>query len=337
MNTPELVVIEVGCGTGQNLSQFGNLAHKERKAPRLVGIDYSSSHRDLVSNVYGIDEVYASTDELPPSLLGDVLILSHVLEHFSDLDHGLSRIANMIKDGGILYVEAPGVLNLADNLVHKLNFKQYSCMPHTYCYNLKTLAYVLSHFGFKLIDGDEFIRAVFRRDSRTTPLSPPENVPRAVLETMELLKLPHYDLTSKALKADEDGDYELGKNLAGKALEMTPEFPYAQAALATIHAHAGNHEEAVHYARRALGRALPSLRPSCSFLDANWRASAAYTRPKKFTSSTWNSTRGICGLKLDWPASPTCREIMPRPCDGLDPLENGGFTSRMPSLRKDAP
>ena len=246
------LVMEIGCGSGHNLSQFGRLAVKDRMKPRLVGLDYSSSHRAMANEIHGIHEVYSSINELPPESSTDVLILSHVLEHFSDLNLWLTRIAVLVKEGGLLYVEVPGVLNILHNPGYLFDFTYYSHLPHVYCFNLASLCFVLSQYGFELLHGDEFVRAVFRKKIRTTPLSPPKHVTNKIMDMMELLQEDHYRLTSLALQSSRDEDVDLGLEYAQKALYYKPDFSYAHIALANLFAQAKLHDRAAQHAEAAM-------------------------------------------------------------------------------------
>jgi tetratricopeptide (TPR) repeat protein len=265
LDNDRMTVLEIGCGNGRNLSQFRKQAAQDGIDIHPVGIEYSSEHRKAAKQTYGINDTFDSV-EAQGKRQFDLLVLSHVLEHFSDIEHWIPQLAALLRDRGLLYVEVPGVLNLAENMVHKLNFKQYICLPHSFCYTLKTLAYVLSHFGFSLVEGDEFVRSVFRKDAGSIPLSPPTDVPTAVIEMMALLETPHYALTSQALMAGLNGDHEQGIALGREALAAQPEFTYAHAALASLHAQARQHEEAAIHAGLVVDKEIANPSPTILLL-----------------------------------------------------------------------
>ena len=91
----------------------------------------------------------------------DVMIYSHVLEHILEPKEEIAYINKIMKTGGYLYIEIPGVKNLVNT--YEKNFLSYLQIPHVYHFSLITLNNLLSLNGFKLIKGDKFVRSIFRK------------------------------------------------------------------------------------------------------------------------------------------------------------------------------
>jgi len=250
------LVMEIGCGSGQNLRQFGDLAFKDGKKTHLVGVEYSSGHREMARNTFGIHEIHESIGTWPEGKRVDVLVLSHALEHFSDLNWWLSLLSLLVTEGGLLFIEVPGVLNLPHNMGYCFDFVTYSCLAHSYCFNLETISFLLSLHGFELCQGNELVRAVFRKNSRVVPLTPPLGAVTAVEKMMALLKEPHYAYLSKGLRFDRAGQPKQGIPFAREALVRKPDLACAHAGMAWLMSRTTQPKKAVLHAEKALAAGM---------------------------------------------------------------------------------
>ena len=250
------LVMEIGCGSGQNLRQFSDLALKDGKKTHLVGVEYASEHREMARNIFGIHELHESIGTWPEGKRVDVLILSHVLEHFSDLNGWLSRLSRLVTEGGLLFIEVPGVLNLPYNMGYCFDFITYSCLAHTYCFNLKTISFLLSFHGFEFCRGNERVRAVFRKKKRVESLKPPLAAVTAVKKMLTLLKESHYSYLAKALKLDRTGHPNQGIPFAREALVNKPDWAWGHAGMAWLMFRTNQPKKAVSCARKALAAGI---------------------------------------------------------------------------------
>ena len=102
-------VLEIGAGMGGILS---GIREVEPHAT-VKGIDLGSEYIEQ-GKIRGIQlEVGNSASEamINPKKY-DLIILSHVLEHFLDLDSELNNISLLLKEDGIVYIEVPGLLKI---------------------------------------------------------------------------------------------------------------------------------------------------------------------------------------------------------------------------------
>lgn len=154
-------VLEIGCGAGGILFPF------LKGGDSVLGIDLGERYLEF-GRSFGLELACMSSHvlkEKQPQYY-DVIILSHVLEHFSNIENELESIKTLLKDDGLLYIEVPGLFNLRDS--YDCNFLKYLQNAHNYHFNLATLKSALERAGFILIKGDESVRAVFKQSRQTT-------------------------------------------------------------------------------------------------------------------------------------------------------------------------
>ena len=96
-------ILDVGCGTGSNLSAFSKLGH-------AVGIDMSRDALAFCRN-RGLDHVSLSEIERLPFPDGtfDVITAMDVLEHVDDDLAALGELRRVLKPGGVLLATVPWV------------------------------------------------------------------------------------------------------------------------------------------------------------------------------------------------------------------------------------
>ena len=99
-------VLDVGCGSG-----YTTLLISERFYPRrLDAFDVVPGQVELAKN-RGIDANIFIADVVDPKLPEhsyDAVFVCGVLHHCPEWRTGLARVANLLRDGGILLVEEPG-------------------------------------------------------------------------------------------------------------------------------------------------------------------------------------------------------------------------------------
>ena len=129
-------VFEIGCGDGCNLLPF-YFAGKD-----VCGCDFDERCLDM-GRGYGLNLLLGDISVLEAQKkTADLIILSHVLEHFIDLNKALSRLRNLLSEGGYIYIEVPGIFNCArtrkksiseDGYSSTNNFLAYLQCTHNYC------------------------------------------------------------------------------------------------------------------------------------------------------------------------------------------------------------
>ena len=159
-------VFEIGCRDGCNLLPF-YLAGKE-----VMGCDFDEEYLK-VGRQRGLDLMCGDVKKLAEwDKKADLIILSHVFEHFIDLDREVTNISNILNRGGYIYVEVPGIFNwdrkrkdfLAEDGYRSTNdFLSYIQSVHNYNFDLEKVSFLFESKGFEMIAGDEWVRAIFRK------------------------------------------------------------------------------------------------------------------------------------------------------------------------------
>lgn len=167
----DIRIFEVGCGSGGRISRLADELKQLGHAVTSVGCDYSS-HALKMAEQKGVESVHGGMDELLAAGKADILILSHVFEHFPDLTQATEQIEKLIHGDSLVYVEVPGVMDLENKKEYLFNYQLYCVLAHTYNFSLSTLTHVLSRRGLNLVEGDEYVRAVFKKgDPQGQPAS----------------------------------------------------------------------------------------------------------------------------------------------------------------------
>jgi SAM-dependent methyltransferase len=158
----EVRVFEVGCGSGGRIAKLRDELLLAGHKVSAYGCDYSSDAINLAVKK-DIRAIHGGMNELRVAGKADILILSHVFEHFPDLALALEQIEMLIHEKSIIYIEVPGVLDLENKKEYLFDYQLYCVLAHTFNFSLDTLCKVMSSRGFQLIEGDEYVRAVFRK------------------------------------------------------------------------------------------------------------------------------------------------------------------------------
>ena len=146
-------VLEIGTGAGGILKAISDMYNA-----KVVGIDLGGEYIEYGKqhglNLYKHNSAtYSQTGQK-----FDVIILSHVIEHFLDLNSELEHIKKLLKPNGIIYIEVPGI---------KYTYITYGTLirsiqnAHIRYFSLDTLKQILGWYGYKCIKGDESIKALF--------------------------------------------------------------------------------------------------------------------------------------------------------------------------------
>ena len=90
----------------------------------------------------------------------DGIILRHVLEHILSPREFLFKIRDLLQPRGKLYVEVPGLLAILDGK-YRFNLLEYFVIEHVTLFCLKTLTGLLNTAGFKLVEGNEHVFAIY--------------------------------------------------------------------------------------------------------------------------------------------------------------------------------
>ena len=158
LKTKKLNILEVGFGNSNMLEKLKSCGHN------VTGIDLDSNCVNIAKNK-GLNVIHAHTTDLIKDYSGkfDLIITTHVVEHFLDLDEELSNIKKLLKADGQFYVEVPGITSYGYDFL--LMFQN----AHTYFFNLSTLNNVLNRNGFELVRGTEIVTALYKINENIKP------------------------------------------------------------------------------------------------------------------------------------------------------------------------
>lgn len=138
-------VLDIGCGFGQLSNAFKNLYGCDVEA-----VEPSEKLSKIVQNRFGVPVFCGSLDDFLKTNTEkfNLLLLSHVFEHFTDPIEKLNQLKNLLLPDGIIYMEVPNARFFkrpADN------FFDYM---HPYSYSPKTLKELVYKNGYKIIKAD---------------------------------------------------------------------------------------------------------------------------------------------------------------------------------------
>lgn len=197
LSSPHVRVAEVGCGTGQVLREFALAAQADSRTVDVVGCEYASAYV-AAGRAAGSMIEQGSAELLVRHGPFDVVILSHVVEHFADPMKELEIVSQLVAENGHAYVEVPGVLAIHRKPEYDYEFLRYLTVAHTYHFSLATLTDVLSQAGFEPIVGNEEVRMVVRHRQGAAGIRKPPDPHR-------LLSYLHWLEASRVMQAKRLG------------------------------------------------------------------------------------------------------------------------------------
>lgn len=154
-------IAEIGCGTGQVMREFQDAAKADGIVVDAVGCEFAPAYVEAGRSVGTFIEL-GSADVLEPHGPFDLVIMSHVLEHFADPPRELATVSRLLAADGRAYVEVPGIHALHRKPEYNYDLLNYLTVAHTYHFSLVSLTSVMSRAGFERTMGDEEVRAAFK-------------------------------------------------------------------------------------------------------------------------------------------------------------------------------
>jgi 2-polyprenyl-3-methyl-5-hydroxy-6-metoxy-1,4-benzoquinol methylase len=152
-----LFIFEVGCGAGGILKAF-----KDRGFV-IQGCDLDATYLNYGRDKYNLNLNHGTLNQIRFERPPDIVIYSHVLEHILHPKEEISQIYNILNENGYLYIEVPGVKNILKS--HDMNFLHFLHYHHVYHFTLISLKNLLHLNGYRLINGNNFIRSVFKKST----------------------------------------------------------------------------------------------------------------------------------------------------------------------------
>jgi 2-polyprenyl-3-methyl-5-hydroxy-6-metoxy-1,4-benzoquinol methylase len=149
-------LLDIGAGGGE----FVYLA--SRNGFISSGVEPNEGYSDYAKKEYGVDIQTMMLDKLE-SASADVVTLFHVFEHMANPNSVMQKIANVLNDDGILFIEVPNILQ-NDASPHNIFFK-----AHLFYYSRYSLVTAASrYFEVIKIDDNGNLKALFKK--RKVPL-----------------------------------------------------------------------------------------------------------------------------------------------------------------------
>ena len=144
INCDNKKVCEIGAFDGLLLNIFKNNGCK------VFGYELNDRAREYAKKKYNID--------LKPNFLEDnqkydIIILSHVIEHFKEPKEILLKIKSMLNDNGFIYIEVPNspIINQSKNQCSYGTLIKYLTTTHTVNFNMDNLKAFAENCGLKII------------------------------------------------------------------------------------------------------------------------------------------------------------------------------------------
>ena len=198
-------VVEPGCGDGCNLLPFHLSGRK------VLGADYDEESLEAGRGA-GMDLMRGDAESLSRSAgSADLVLLSHVVEHFSNIDKELVHVRDLVTPGGYVYVEVPGLRNMnrpracalsEDGYRSTNDVLSYLQFQHNYHFELATLKAFFVRNGFECISGDEWVRALFVYRPRGDTVPPAQNGAPAggVIEYLRAVEADYRSVRDRVLR-----------------------------------------------------------------------------------------------------------------------------------------
>lgn len=154
------VVMEPGCNDGCNLYPF----YKNSK--EVYGCDFDDESLSAGRGA-GIDILTGGIEKLlSTEKKADLIILSHVLGHVTDLNKFLKDVKRLLKPNGFIYIETPGFKGWWNKIKilrkYRKNFLDFIQFEFCYIFDLNSLQSLLANYNLELYYGDEYIKSIFK-------------------------------------------------------------------------------------------------------------------------------------------------------------------------------
>ena len=156
-------LFDIGCGAGGTLIPF------QETAWRGFGCDTGGSYLDR-GRAAGLVLEHGGIDSLRAHGKADLIMFRHTLEHLADPADAIQKAAELINENGCIYVELPGV-----RFIHRSyggDLMQFLQNAHLHHFTLDTLSSFMSRFNFGLVDGNEYVRALYQFGRPSRPMTP---------------------------------------------------------------------------------------------------------------------------------------------------------------------
>jgi hypothetical protein len=144
-------IVEIGAGGGWIL-------HNVPSGWNRVGYDVDREYLNLGKELLGLEMKFGFQEEaLVDVRSSDLILLSHVVEHFLDPIGALRQISGAMPASALLLIEVPGILRIHRSHINPMTYMQNA---HTYTFCALTLKGVCESAGLKVLSINEDCRVI---------------------------------------------------------------------------------------------------------------------------------------------------------------------------------
>jgi 2-polyprenyl-3-methyl-5-hydroxy-6-metoxy-1,4-benzoquinol methylase len=151
-------LLEVGAGDGCLISRFSS------KADRLVGLEHNSRYFQRAQKKYGIK--LRSDDFFDLEEPFDLILMSHVFEHFPDIDRVAAHFKKLLKPNGMVFIEVPHSPHPDE--CSKEFLQHYVNTTHTFNFTPQALSAFFERQDFRILKWGRFYYRIRDSISRAT-------------------------------------------------------------------------------------------------------------------------------------------------------------------------
>ena len=158
----DFIIADVG-------GQAGGAMDFYRNKCKCVLLDYDQSLLDYAAKK-GITVFRGGAEQLSKNnIFPDIIILSHVIEHWSNFDNELKNLLKNLKENALVYIEVPGI-DRFDVEPSYCDFLGDIQIPHFYYFSSNTLKNIFERNGFETMFINKYPRAIFKFTNNKKPL-----------------------------------------------------------------------------------------------------------------------------------------------------------------------
>lgn len=171
-----LKIFELGAASGSNLLEFTQAASKAGVKTECFGLEYNTQlvehgrKQGLKLDDRSLDDYVENSGET-----FDLVILSHVFEHFVDIGQQLALLKQISGPDTLFYIEVPGIMNLRNGHFYDYDFLKYLTHAHIFNFNLRAMEAALAQFGFSLVYGNERVETIFKQSESPVSVDASKN------------------------------------------------------------------------------------------------------------------------------------------------------------------
>ncbi len=148
IQTPDSTLLDIGAASGIFLNEALHSGYD------VTGLEPSEFLVKEAKRLYGLDILQGTIEDLDENLSFSTVTCLDIIEHLVEPDAFMSRVANMIKPGGLLVIVTPDIGSIASRLAGK-HWWHYR-IAHINFFNTRSLERLLGKHGFDIIKKNRY-------------------------------------------------------------------------------------------------------------------------------------------------------------------------------------